>query len=70
LDIWEVAAWEKAFGKEPNISFLTVEISVLRAKRCFNYLYPGSGSMDRHIFADPDPRNQNDVDSTDPDPMH
>ena len=30
----------------------------------------GSGSVDSHIFADPDPRNQNVADPTDPDPNH
>ena len=30
----------------------------------------GSGSVDPHIFADPDPGSQNFVDSTDPDPKH
>ena len=29
-----------------------------------------SGSVDSHIFADPDPGSQNLVDPTDPDPKH
>ena len=34
--------------------------------------YPalGSGSVDPHIFADPDPGSQNLADPTDPDPKH
>ena len=30
----------------------------------------GSGSVDPHIFADPDPGSQNHADPTDPDPEH
>ena len=30
----------------------------------------GSGSVDPHIFADPDPGSQNLADPTDPDPKH
>jgi len=30
----------------------------------------GSGSVDLHIFADPDPGSQNLADPTDPDPKH
>jgi len=30
----------------------------------------GSRSVDPHIFADPDPGNQNLADPTDPDPEH
>ena len=30
----------------------------------------GSGSVDSHIFADPDPGSQNLADPTDPDPKH
>ena len=30
----------------------------------------GSGSVDPHIFADPDPGSQNLADPTDPDPNH
>ena len=33
-------------------------------------LHLGSGSMDLHIFADPDPRSQNLTDPTDPDSKH
>ena len=30
----------------------------------------GSGSVDMHIFADPDPGSQNHADPPDPDPKH
>ena len=33
-------------------------------------LPPGSGSVDPHIFADPDPGSQNLADPTDPDSKH
>jgi len=35
-----------------------------------DFLPLGSGSVDPHIFADPDPGSQNLADPTDPDPMH
>jgi len=35
-----------------------------------DFLPLGSGSMDPHIFADPDPGSQNLADPTDPDPKH
>ena len=35
-----------------------------------NILPLGSGSVDPHIFADPDPGSQNLADPTDPDPKH
>ena len=52
--------------------FLTVQICVLKATVFFlqflvNILPLGSGSVDPHIFADPDPGSQNLADSTDPD---
>ena len=33
-------------------------------------LHLGSGAVDSHIFADPDPGSQNLADPTDPDPKH
>ena len=35
-----------------------------------NILPLGSGSVDPHIFADPDPGSQNLADPMDPDPKH
>ena len=55
--------------------FSIVQIWVLRVKICFlqflvDILSLGSGSVDLHIFADPDPESQNLADPTDPDPKH
>ena len=54
--------------------FLTDQIWVLRANSfvCCFWLHLGSGSVDPHIFADPDtdPGSQNVADPTDLDPKH
>ena len=55
--------------------FSIVKIWVLRLKFFFlqflvDILSLGSGSVDPHIFADPDPGSQNLADLTDPDPKH
>ena len=52
-----------------------MQILVLGVKKFFlqflvDILPLGSGSLDPHIFADPDPGSQNLVDPTDPDPKH
>ena len=58
------------------ISLLSiVQIWVLRVKFFFlqflvHILPLGSGSVDPHMFADPDPERQNLEDPTDPDPKH
>ena len=58
-------------------TFLIVQIWVLRVKFYFLQflvviLHFGSGSVDPHIFADPDPGSQNLADPVDPvpDPKH
>ena len=59
-----------------NLSFFTkVKILVLGVKKLFlqflvDILLLGSGSVDPHILADPDPGSQNLADPTDPDPKH
>ena len=55
--------------------FSKVQIWVLRLKNFYlqflvNILPLGSGSVDPHIFADPDPGSQNLADPMDPDPKH
>ena len=35
-----------------------------------NKIVLGSGSVDPHFFADPDPESQNNADPADPDPKH
>ena len=55
--------------------FSIVQIWVLRVTFFFmqflvNTLPLRSGSMDPHIFADPDPGTENLADPTDPDPKH
>ena len=53
--------------------FSVVHISVLRVKICFlQFLVDilSLGSMDSHIFVDPDPGTQNLADPTDLDPKH
>ena len=56
--------------------FSIVKTWVLRVKFFFQFLIDilllGSGSVDPHIFADPDPDpgSQNLADPTDPDPKH
>ena len=46
---------------DPHWNFLQFLIDILPL---------GSGSVDLHIFADPDPGSQNLADPTDPDPKH
>ena len=59
-----------------NLSFFSkVQILVLGVKKVFlqflvDILPLGSGPVDPHIFADPDPVSQNLADPTDPDPKH
>ena len=59
-----------------KISLLSiVQIWVLRVKFFFlqflvDILSLGSGSVDTHILADPDPGSQNLADPMDPDPKH
>ena len=56
--------------------FTEVQIWVLGLKKFFflqflvNILRLRSGSVDPHIFADPDPGSQNLADPTDPNPKH
>ena len=54
--------------------FSIVSIWVLRVNFFLQFLVDilplGSGSVDPHIFADPDPESQNLADPTDPDPKH
>ena len=55
--------------------FSNVQIWVLGVKKLFlqflvDILPLGSGSVDPHIFADPDPGSKNLADPTDPDPKH
>jgi len=55
--------------------FSKVQIWVLGVKKfffaVFGWILPlESGSVDPHIFVDPDPGSQNLADPTDPDPKH
>ena len=54
--------------------FSIVQIWILRVKIFLQFLVDilplGSGSVDPHIFADPDPGSQNLADPTDLDPKH
>ena len=54
--------------------FSIVQIWILRVKFFLQFLVDilplGTGSVDPHIFADPDPGSQNLADPTDPDPKH
>ena len=65
--------YEPFRGKEffDDLSFSTIQIWVLSAKDFFavfaDILTFGSGSVDPHTFADPDPGSQN---VADPDLMH
>ena len=59
-----------------NLTFFTSSDLGFRSKKFFfavfgRYFIPlGSGSIDPHIFADPDAGSQNLADPTDPDPKH
>jgi len=59
------------------LSFFSSKVQswVLGVKKLFlqflvDILLLGSGSVDPHILADPDPGSQNLADPTDPDPKH
>ena len=53
-----------------NSSDLGFESKIFFLQFLFDILSLGSGSVDSHIFPDPDPGSQNLADPTDPDPKH
>ena len=60
---------------EMKLFFKSSDLGFRRKKDFFlqflvDILPLGSGSVDPHIFADPDPGSQNLADLTDPDPKH
>jgi len=66
---WTIQKW----GNFYNLFFSKVQSWVIGVKKFFlqflvDILPLGSGSVDPHIFADPDPGSQNLGDPTDPDP--
>ena len=77
LNLYAKTWWTIAkSGSFYNLFFSIVHVWVLRVNfffAVFGWFLPlGSGSVDPHIFADPDPEpgSQNLADPTDPDPNH